>query len=69
MAKSKLITLQKTYQKRIDSLISSHENFGNLVSLLQHSDDNYVAQKRREENKIYDEQWIKSSNRALKRST
>jgi DNA repair protein SbcC/Rad50 len=60
MAKSKLITLQKTYQKRIDSLISNHENFGNLVSLLQHSDDNYVAQKRREENKIYDEQWINS---------
>src|SRR5574344_1596260 len=58
MAKSKLLTLQKTYQKRIDSLLLGHENFQNLLSVLQHSDDNYVAQKRREENKIYDEQWI-----------
>jgi predicted component of viral defense system (DUF524 family) len=58
MAKTKLLTLQKTYQKRIDSLISGHKNFGNLVDLLQHSDDNYVAQKSREENKIFDEQWI-----------
>jgi hypothetical protein len=65
MAKSKLLTLQKTYKKRIDSLISSHQNFGNLVSLLQHSDDNYVAQKRREENKIYDEQWILSLERGF----
>jgi hypothetical protein len=65
MAKSKLLTLQKTYQNRIDSLVLKHENFGNLVSLLQHSDDNYVAQKRREENKIYDEQWILTLERGF----
>src|SRR5574344_1204092 len=65
MAKSKLLTLQKSYQKRIDSLVSNHQNFANLVDLLQHSDDNYVSQKRREENKIYDEQWILSLERGF----
>jgi len=58
MAKSKLLTLQKTYQKRIDSLLFRKDNFQELLALLQHGDDNYVVQKRREENKVYDEQWI-----------
>ena len=65
MAKSKLLTLQKTYQKRIDSLLLGHENFQNLLSVLQYSDDNFVAQKRREENKIYDEQWILTLERGF----
>jgi len=58
MAKSKLITIQKSYQKRIDSLVLKHANFKDLASLLRHSGDNYVAQKSRLENKVYDEQWI-----------
>ena len=58
MAKTKLSTLQKTYLKRMDSLLLKQASFGDFLSLLQRSNDNYVAQKSREENKLYDEKWI-----------
>jgi hypothetical protein len=57
-SKSKLLTLQKTYHKRMDSLLNSNESFRNFTDLLKRSDDNTVFQHRREENKIYDEKWI-----------
>jgi hypothetical protein len=58
MAKSKLLTLQKTYHKRMDSLLNSNESFRNFADILKHSDENTVFQNRREESKIYDEKWI-----------
>jgi len=58
MAKTKLVTLQKTYRKKIDTMVSNHKGFSNLVDLLRHSDDSFIVQKSREENKIYDERWI-----------
>jgi len=58
MAKTKLTSLQKTYQKRIDSLVSSRQGFSDLADVLRHSDDCFIVQRSREENKIYDEKWV-----------
>src|SRR5574344_723643 len=58
MAKTKLISLQKTYQKKIDKLVADRKGFSDLVDVLRRSDDSFVIQKSREENKIYDEKWI-----------
>lgn len=58
MAKPSLTVLQKNYLKRIDALQRSSASFRDLLATVEKTGENYVAQKRRLEDKVFDEQWV-----------
>jgi hypothetical protein len=58
MAKPSLTVLQKSYLKRVYALQKNNKSFRDLLATVQATGDNYVAQKRRLEDKVFDVQWV-----------
>lgn len=58
MSKTHLTVLQKSYLKRVDSLLKTNPSFKSLMYDVKKSVGNTLSQRSREEAKIYDERWI-----------
>lgn len=52
--------MQNSYIRKVDGLLKSNAGFRSLLSYVQQEGDNFIAQKSREESKLYDEKWVDS---------